>query len=50
MASAVSVGVDTEQKTIRNAKLHSKLTQEKEELMTAEQVREAKEGPRSLER
>ena len=49
MASAVSAGVDTEQKTTRNARLHSKLAQEKEELMTTEQVREAKEGPRSLE-
>jgi hypothetical protein len=50
MASAVSAGVDTEQKTTRNARLHSKLAQEKEELMTTEQVREAKEGPRSLGR
>jgi hypothetical protein len=49
MGSVLSAGVDTEQKTTQNAKLLSKLTQEKEELMMAEQVRAAKEGPRSLE-
>jgi hypothetical protein len=49
MASVASAGVDTEQKTTRNAKLLSKLAQEKEQLMTGEQVRAAKEGPRSLE-
>jgi hypothetical protein len=48
MASVVSVGVDTEQKTTRNAKLLSKLAQEKEQLMTGDQARAAKEGPRSL--
>jgi hypothetical protein len=49
MAGVASVGADTERKTIRNAKLHSKLEQEKEELMTAERARVAKEGPRTLE-
>ena len=49
MASVASAGVDTEQKTTWNAKLLSKLMQEKEELMTAEQVQAAKEGPRLLE-
>jgi hypothetical protein len=49
MGCVASVELDTKQKTIRNAKLLSKLEEEKEELMTAERVRAAKEGPRSLE-
>src|ERR1700685_1487744 len=49
MASVASVEADTERKTNRNARLLSKLVQEKEELMTAERARAAKEGPRSLE-
>ena len=49
MASVVSVRVDTEQKTIRNARLLSTLEQEKKELMTLEQAQLAKEGPRTLE-
>jgi hypothetical protein len=49
MASVVSAGVDTEQKTVRNARLLSKLEQEREELMTSERARLAKEGPKSLE-
>jgi hypothetical protein len=49
MASVVSAGVDTEQKTTQNAKLLSKLAQEKEQLMMGEQAQAAKEGPRLLE-
>jgi len=49
MANVVSVGVDTERKTTRNARLHSKPEQEKEQLMTAERARAAEEGPKSLE-
>jgi hypothetical protein len=49
MGSVVSVGVDTERKKNRNAKLLYKLKQEKEELMMAERARAAKEGPRPLE-
>jgi hypothetical protein len=49
MASVVSVGADTERRTTQNAKLLSKLVQEKEELVTAERARVAKEGPRLLE-
>jgi hypothetical protein len=49
MAGVVSVEADTEQKKIKDAKLLSKLTQEKEELMMRERARAAKEGPKSLE-
>jgi hypothetical protein len=49
MAGVVSVEADTERKNIKDAKLLSKLAQEKEELMMGEQARAAKEGPKSLE-
>jgi hypothetical protein len=49
MAGVASVGVDTEPKTSQNAKLLSKLALEKEQLMTAEQARGAREGHRTIE-
>jgi hypothetical protein len=49
MASVVSVRVDTERKMTWNAKLLSKLAQEKEQLMMGEQAQVEKERSRSLE-
>jgi hypothetical protein len=48
MAGVASVKADTERKITKNAKLLSKLTQEKEELMMGERARAAKKGPKLL--